>query len=289
MPNAHEARGAGTASGNTIDFGGTTSTTPTLTVTPRQSPTITTSPDGVLIEGRVLIAGPAALTGAANIPVNVYTCEPRDTCLARPGIPLGTAMTDANGRFTLRIPAAVAQRRVLLLSEVFIGGIRCRALFTLRPLSLAAAALAPAGTPGVQGPEISIDPITEASVRLLEAAGLDNYGDEGIAAVVAAVKVANALTDFAGVGGEEANDTAEAVAASDPLVQEALRTSLLCVGDCDGSGAVRIDELVFAVNLALGQSAAAERCLAADPNRDGAVRVNELVRAVNYALNGCPG
>lgn len=87
----------------------TASATATVTATRTPTPAVTAAPDGVTIEGRVLIAGPGGLTTAANIPVNVYTGEPRDTCLERPGIPLGTAVTDANGRFTLRIPAAVAQ------------------------------------------------------------------------------------------------------------------------------------------------------------------------------------
>jgi hypothetical protein len=143
------------------------------------------------------------------------------------------------------------------------------------------------GLGGTQDSELTVDPITEASVRLLQAAGLENYGDEGIAAVVAAVQAANLDTDFAGLTAAEANDTAEATAADDPSVQTALEENLLCVGDCDGNGLVRIDELIFAVNIAL-ELASAESCPAVDPDGDGVVRVNELIRAVNSSLDGCP-
>ncbi|MDX2169256.1 MAG: hypothetical protein SF182_19455 [Deltaproteobacteria bacterium] len=54
-------------------------------------------------------------------------------------------------------------------------------------------------------------------------------------------------------------------------------------GDCNGNGAVTVDELVRGVNIALG-SAALDSCPSFDPNGDGMVAVNELVRAVANAL-----
>jgi hypothetical protein len=60
-----------------------------------------------------------------------------------------------------------------------------------------------------------------------------------------------------------------------------------CVGDCDGSGGVGVNELVMMVNIAL-QSSDMSECAAADANEDGRVSVNELVAAVNAALAGCP-
>lgn len=59
-----------------------------------------------------------------------------------------------------------------------------------------------------------------------------------------------------------------------------------CVGDCDGNGAVSINELIRAVNIALGQTAL-DACMSVDANRDGHVSVAELIRAVGKALNGC--
>lgn len=60
-----------------------------------------------------------------------------------------------------------------------------------------------------------------------------------------------------------------------------------CVGDCAENGGVTVDDLVKAVNIALG-SALLETCIPADANQDGDVQVNELVLAVVNALDGCP-
>ncbi len=62
--------------------------------------------------------------------------------------------------------------------------------------------------------------------------------------------------------------------------------SAQCVGDCNENGAVAINELVLAVNIALGSRNVAD-CLSADANGNGAVTVNELIQAVRNALNGC--
>jgi hypothetical protein len=59
-----------------------------------------------------------------------------------------------------------------------------------------------------------------------------------------------------------------------------------CIGDCDGSGAVTVDELVMGVAIALG-TRSPDDCLAFDATDDGRVTVDELVLAVDAALNGC--
>lgn len=60
-----------------------------------------------------------------------------------------------------------------------------------------------------------------------------------------------------------------------------------CAGDCDGDGQVVIDEVVRAVELALGGQPAV-RCAAADSDGDGQVTVDELIAAAGAALRGCP-
>ena len=60
-----------------------------------------------------------------------------------------------------------------------------------------------------------------------------------------------------------------------------------CVGDCDGSGDVTVNELVVGVNIALSL-APATTCEAMDRNGDGMVTIDELLTAVSAALLGCP-
>jgi hypothetical protein len=59
-----------------------------------------------------------------------------------------------------------------------------------------------------------------------------------------------------------------------------------CAADCDHSGTVTVDELVRAVNIALG-STLADDCPEADVGGDGRVTIDELIKAVNAALTGC--
>lgn len=59
-----------------------------------------------------------------------------------------------------------------------------------------------------------------------------------------------------------------------------------CIGDCDGSGVVSVDELLFGIRLAL-DSEPVGSCRAFDRNRDRSISVDELVGAVSAALGGC--
>ena len=64
--------------------------------------------------------------------------------------------------------------------------------------------------------------------------------------------------------------------------------SAACVGDCNGDGEVRINELVIMVNLDL-DGGSVSICLAADVSGDGVITMDEIVLAVNRALYGCLG
>jgi cysteine-rich repeat protein len=76
-----------------------------------------------------------------------------------------------------------------------------------------------------------------------------------------------------------------------PTAAEATATptgaTAACAGDCNGDGMVTVDELVRAVNIALG-SAALGLCPGIDGNADGSAGIDELIRAVNNALQSCP-
>lgn len=60
-----------------------------------------------------------------------------------------------------------------------------------------------------------------------------------------------------------------------------------CVGDCDGDGAVTVDEVITGVNIALGTQPLAS-CSRIDANADGVITVDEIIQAVSHALTGCP-
>jgi len=65
------------------------------------------------------------------------------------------------------------------------------------------------------------------------------------------------------------------------------RTPPPCSADCDDGGAVTVDELLLAVQIALG-TIDTTACVVADGDGDGVVTADELVSAVNAALDGCP-
>jgi CSLREA domain-containing protein len=59
-----------------------------------------------------------------------------------------------------------------------------------------------------------------------------------------------------------------------------------CVGDCDGSSQVTVDEIVTGVIIALG-TRLADDCPAFDRDQSMTVTVDELVEAIQNALRGC--
>ena len=81
--------------------------------------------------------------------------------------------------------------------------------------------------------------------------------------------------------------TATATAtATDTAVSTSTPTPPACVGDCDGSRFVTVDEVLMMVNIALG-NALVSSCTAGDANLDGKVTVDEILTSVNNALDDC--
>jgi hypothetical protein len=72
---------------------------------------------------------------------------------------------------------------------------------------------------------------------------------------------------------------------SDPFPSET-PTPNGCVGDCDDSGVIAVNELVTGVNILLS-TFALERCPQFDADADERVTINELVLSVNAAVQGC--
>ncbi len=60
-----------------------------------------------------------------------------------------------------------------------------------------------------------------------------------------------------------------------------------CVGDCDASGNVTVDDLVVMVNVALGDTPVSG-CAAGDQNGDGTITIDEIIAAASNAQHGCP-
>jgi hypothetical protein len=240
------------------------------------TPTATAMPGGVTIGGRVLIPGPSGLIAGQSLAVDVFACATRRDCLATPSAALAHAVTGSDGTFTVEIAGDLVPPDTLLVLDASTGDVSCRQLITPPTLTTL--------TPGTQ---LTIDPISEAAVRLLDAAGMENYSDDAIDAVIAAVRTANADTNFDGLTADQAKDAAGQAAAGDPAVQMVRVDNLRsCVGDCDGDHSVQIQELILAVRIADGEVPVSS-CKEIDANLDGVVAVNELVAAVNRALSGC--
>ena len=58
------------------------------------------------------------------------------------------------------------------------------------------------------------------------------------------------------------------------------------IGDCNDDGQVTVNELIRAVNIALGTASVSD-CEAADASGDGEVVITEIIAGVNNALNEC--
>ncbi|MBI3784387.1 MAG: lytic polysaccharide monooxygenase [Deltaproteobacteria bacterium] len=63
--------------------------------------------------------------------------------------------------------------------------------------------------------------------------------------------------------------------------------SVVCAGDCDGSGEVTIEEIITLVNIAL-DVAPVGACAAGDENADQQITIDEILAAVSNAITGCP-
>lgn len=71
------------------------------------------------------------------------------------------------------------------------------------------------------------------------------------------------------------------------LILPAASRAQTCTADCDGNGAVTVNEIVTVLNIGLGNRPLAD-CRAGDSSGDGLVTVDEIVAGLNFALVGCP-
>jgi hypothetical protein len=89
---------------------------------------------------------------------------------------------------------------------------------------------------------------------------------------------------FLGIAGFLGAARAKAITLRCPT--DAVKVGDACIGDCDNSGKVTVDEIVKGVNIVLGERPL-DQCPPLDCNGNGQVTVACLVQAVGAALNGC--
>jgi hypothetical protein len=87
-------------------------------------------------------------------------------------------------------------------------------------------------------------------------------------------------------GGGRMKKTLIAVSMLAAVLATRANATASCAGDCSGDGEVAVDELIFAVDVALGR-AALEGCKSVDGDGNGKVTIDEVVGAVDAALAGC--
>jgi hypothetical protein len=192
------------------------------------TPTATPS-NQLVVTGGCAQPGPHGLVPCdEGLVVVVWRCNTPATCLAQLAARsrLGDGPVGSHGGFSIRVDAASAANAELLLEAPVAAATLYRTM-----------GLGPAGDAGslrlgpiaAQSLELSvgmINPGSEAGVRLLDQHGLENFVPGGVPAVIDAAQTANANTVFDGVDPAAAADKAEAVAQTDPTVQEVIASSL---------------------------------------------------------------
>ncbi|MFI5398453.1 MAG: choice-of-anchor Q domain-containing protein, partial [Candidatus Binatia bacterium] len=155
--------------------------------------------------------------------------------------------------------------------------------FTGTSLSNTNPMLDPAGLANNGGPTETIALCTGTGAPSTGCTGASpaiNAGDESVCSTATGTAPVDNL-DQRGVvrpGANHANCSVGAFEANLP-------TSAVCIGDCDGSGYVTVDEILTLVNMALGNGGTCPSGLAAGVTPD----VSVILTAVNKALNGCGG
>jgi hypothetical protein len=104
---------------------------------------------------------------------------------------------------------------------------------------------------------------------------------------------ATIMATFLGSNLEPGRHTAEVVITTSTKPEQRVSIPIevrmpSCVGDCDGSDTVTIDELVLMINVALGLERV-ETCVPGDLDGDGAIRIDEIIQAVGDSSDQCSG
>src|SRR5262249_44838332 len=140
------------------------------------------------------------------------------------------------------------------------------------------------GGPGLDG-------VSESGIRFLgngltlESGTLMHLNAECGGHALPTIVFATRVMNGSGGGRTILIDDGTEMAAFTGAIRVAAPTAI-CGGDCNGDGRVTIDELLAAVDIALGRSSI-DACTAIDADHDQHASIAEIVRAVVAILDGC--
>jgi hypothetical protein len=258
------------------------------TPTPVPSATATATLAPLTVAGTCRAPGSAGLEPcAAATTITVYACSTDLTCNPDTLTMLDSTTVGDDGTFGFVLDTALVRHRRLVFVATFDGGAARRGRAAAQSTDqLLVYGLGPGGAG--QHDDVVIDPSAAAAAELMAENGLQNYSNDAIAEITQAVRDATANLSYAGLTPSAALMLAVDTARQDSAVQQAIEkgTGSECIGDCDGSGVLAIDDLVTLVNIALGSSPLSS-CLIGDANHDGQISISDLVRAVGVALDKC--
>jgi hypothetical protein len=269
----------------------TVTNTATLTATPSSTPT--PNPLVFAVSATCMQPGPDGLMPCApGMVVTVWRCQTDLTCAADTLALLDSTEVGDDGTFAFMLDGMEVTRRRLVFAALIdqstaqqrrAGGSSAQAdgATPYRIIDFG-----PVG-PGGQLDDVVVDPSSEAATQLLSDNGAENFSNDAIDQVNQSVRDALSDETFAGLSAADAAMQATETASMDPGVQDTLQqTRGECVGDCDGSGNVTVDELITLVNVAL-ESSPLSSCLIGDVDRNGQITIDEIVAAVNAAFGVC--
>lgn len=191
-------------------------------------------------DGACLRPGPAGLPAPGLVPcesgapVRLLRCEQRDECLRDPNAVTvrDEGVLDSEGDFSLAGNSNEIRGETLVIDAQVDGGQHTFRTMDFGSLAGFDGALGRArGARSAAPSNIALSPMSEATVRLIDENGLENYVDAGIPLIFAAVEMANTETNFAGMTAEEAVAAAEENARVDDGVDDHLHTNRRLVKD----------------------------------------------------------
>jgi len=276
----------------TITETGTPTATPTPTpVRPTNTPTKTRTP-GPLVEVRVVAGGPVRPGSVAGVAIELEEEMSRvadlrfDLTLDGDVFDLATVPQGCGPD-----PRLTSQSfQVTPLVEV--GTFRFVIADTQAPIELVGNG--PVVRCGLQTREDAASGTTELTLHRILAADVDGglllnvVGSSGELVIDPEAP----LPTRTGTPTETPTETATPTVTDTPTetptpTQTPTMTPIPCAGDCNDDRTVAINELIQAVNMALG-TAPPSACPAIDGSGNQVVTVDELVAGVDSALNGCP-